>query len=640
MTLLLQNPSPPFALSQDQGILTTRVSVTTETNSGALLMWKSECRGSGRVEPAIRQILPPCQIRCPINEDIQRTNVLLSLLPRDLESALPGIVQIGDTLYEKNPLFTICGYVCGLCELGCNYSSKGGAIRRRLLKRFIADHYRPYLEQKKPFSIQPERGQIAVIGGGPAGLMAAFDLSRRGYRVTLFEAEERLGGALWLIPAYRLPDEILAAAIDSLIRIARIEVRYHSRIGCGELTLESLKTCGFEALFIAKGSPSPRVLSFAGEKLEGQNLCGVMFGHDFLYEVSHGNIGGNYFKGQRVIVIGGGNVAFDVARSARRLGGDTSLVCLECEDKKRRDGIPADDDEIKGAWEEGVHLLYSRGVRKIFGKEGIFGGIETVPCRQVYDDTGFNPSFDLDSPLWIQGEVLIIAVGQGPDRDLLCQEGLLDAAGHLAIDPLTLQSLNLPSVFVGGDMRHIGFMVEAMQDGLVAAESIDRFLRNADLHEGRLREYQPQEIPLRRHYLHEPEICWVPPEKRLHFELFEEGFDIGEAIDEARRCLACGPCVSCKACISVGMLESLPTVEVDAQRCCGCGICVTACTYGSAQLRVSGEKILSTTDPFSCKACGQCVIACPSSARRMVGDPTASRVQRVLTALAEKKGQP
>ncbi len=595
-------------------------------------MWESECRDRSKAEPAIRQILPPCQICCPINENIQRTNVLLSLLPKDLQAAHEGLLQIGDSLYEKNPLFTICGYVCGLCELGCNYSSKGGAIRRRLLKRFIADHYLQHLDQKAPFTIKTDRGPVAVAGGGPAGLMAAFDLSRRGYQVIIFEAEERLGGALWLIPAYRLPPEMLTITIANLVRIAHIEVSYHSRLGCKELTLDTLKDLGFKAVFIAKGSPSPRVLSFAGERLEGQNLCGVMFGHDFLYEISHGNLSSNYFKDNRILVIGGGNVAFDVARSARRLGGSVSLVCLECEEKESRDGIPADEDEIKGAWEEGIHLVYSRGVRKILGTEGTFSGIETVRCRQVYDDQGFNPVFDQDDTLLIDGDILIIAVGQGPDRDLLCQEGLLDGAGRLAADPQTLQSLNRPEVFVGGDMRHIGFMVEAMQDGLVAAESIDRYLRGIDMHEGRQREYQAQEIPLRRHYLHEPDICWIPPEKRLHFELFEEGFEIEEAIDEARRCLACGPCVSCKACVSLGLIETLPSVEVNEQRCCGCGICVTACPYGAAQLRGGAERV-STTDRFKCKACGQCVITCPSAARRMVDDPTATRARKVLNEL-------
>ena len=112
-------------------------------------MWKSEGKGTAHVEAAVKQFLPPCQIRCPINEDIQRTNVLISLLPKDPDLARDGIIQIGDYLYEKNPIFNICGYICGLCELDCNYKTQGGAIRRRLLKRFLSDVYTDYLKDKE-----------------------------------------------------------------------------------------------------------------------------------------------------------------------------------------------------------------------------------------------------------------------------------------------------------------------------------------------------------------------------------------------------------------------------------------------------------------------------------------------------------
>ena len=130
-------------------------------------MWKTISTGWTGVEPAVRQFLPPCQIRCPINEDIQRTNVLISLLPEDPEVATDGIIQIGDYLYEKNPFFPICGYVCGLCELECNYQSKGGAIRRRLLKRFIADTYIYQLDKRDERSIIKNKENVAVVGGGP-----------------------------------------------------------------------------------------------------------------------------------------------------------------------------------------------------------------------------------------------------------------------------------------------------------------------------------------------------------------------------------------------------------------------------------------------------------------------------------------
>jgi NADPH-dependent glutamate synthase beta subunit-like oxidoreductase len=597
-------------------------------------MWTTNSKGPFAVEQAVRQYLPPCQLQCRIHEDIQRTNVLISLLPEDPEQATNGIIQVGNYLYDKNPLFTVCGYVCGLCELECNYHSKGGAIRRRLLKRFIADTYTYYLDKKEEFDIPKHKENVAVVGGGPGGLMCAYDLSKRGYRVTIFEASNRLGGALWLIPRYRLPEKTLTSAIEGLIRIAGIDVKYNASVGEGKLTLEKIRNEGYKAVFVAKGTPTPRTLTYGHEKLDGQDLSGVMYGHTFLYEVSHGYIKPNYFKGRQVIVIGGGNVAFDVARTARRLGGDTTVVCLECEDKGSKDGIPADTEEIRGAWEEGIRIIYSRGVRKIFGEGERVKRIECPKCTSVFDKDGFNPQFDESDSIVLDGDILIVTVGQGPDRALLQRDDLLNERGQLAIDPLTLQSLRKEWVFVGGDLRKIGFMVDAMKDGLVAAESIERYLRELDMREGRKREYEAQDIPMRRVYQSEPEVLWIPPEKRMHFQLFERGFTLTEAIEEAKRCLHCGPCISCKGCLSIGIQETLPTVEVNQDRCSGCGICVSACYYGAVQLKPVENKLRSFTDMFSCKSCGTCVVACPSGARRLVGDPLEGRVQEVYAAMS------
>ena len=157
-------------------------------------MWKTESRGIARAEEAVKQFLPPCQIKCPINEDIQRTNVLISLLPEDPDKAREGIIQISDYLYDKNPFFNICGYICGLCELECNYKNKGGSVRRRLLKRFLSDGYTDYLNQKEEFSVVKDKDNVAVIGGGPGGLMCAYVLSKKGYRVTVFEASNGWAG--------------------------------------------------------------------------------------------------------------------------------------------------------------------------------------------------------------------------------------------------------------------------------------------------------------------------------------------------------------------------------------------------------------------------------------------------------------
>lgn len=596
-------------------------------------MWRTVTTGGAHVEEAVKQLLPPCQIRCPINEDIQRTNVLISLLPRDIDRAKEGIIQIGDYLYEKNPFFNVCGYICGLCELECNYKTKGGSIRRRLLKRFLSDYYTDYLNQKEELKIVKDKENVAIIGGGPGGLMCAYYLAKKGYRPTIFEASSRLGGALWLIPDYRLPDDVLRTTLDNLVRIAGIDVKFNAEVGKGKLTFERLRMQGYKAIFLAKGTPYPRVLTFDGKVVEGQDLSGVLYGHTLLYEISHGNIEPDYFKYRKVIVIGGGNVAFDVARSARRLGGEVTIVCLECEDKSSRDGIPADEEEIRGAWEEGIQIIYSRGVQKIIGEAGRFKKIVSPKCTCVFDEQGFNPKFDLSDTIELSGDVLIITIGQGPDRVVLENEGLLDERGRLAVDPHTLQSLKFPDVFIGGDVRRIGFMVEAMKEGMEAAESIHRYLRGLNMTEGRRRDYEKFDIPLRSRYKPATEVVWIPPEQRMHFQLFERGLTLEEAIEEAKRCATCGPCVSCKACISIGFEKSLYSVEVDEERCSGCGICVYSCNYGSAHLVEREGKIVSATDMFRCKSCGMCVAACPSDARRMVEDATYERIDKVYASL-------
>jgi len=596
-------------------------------------MWKTVATGIAHIEAAVRQCLPPCQIRCPINEDIQRTNVLISLLPTDMRLAKEGIFQIGDYLYDKNPFFNICGYICGICELECNYLKKGGAIKRRLLKRFLGEVYAERLGELEEFKIARGKEKVAVIGGGPGGLMCAYHLSKRGYDVTIVESSDRLGGALWLVPDYRLPKDVLQTTVANLVRVAGIHVRYNSRLGTANLTLEKLREEGYQAAFLATGLPYPRVLTFERQYVEGQDLGGVMYGHTYLYEVSHGNIRPDYFQGKRVIVTGGGNVAFDVARSARRHGAEVTIVALEREDKEHRDGIPADEEEIRGAWEEGIRIIYGRGVRRIVGQNGRFKGINCPACVSVFDETGFNPKFDCSDCIDLEGDVLIITVGQAPDIALLRKEGLLDEQGRLDVDHLTLQSKKKPWVFVGGDVRRVGFMVEAMGEGLVAAESIDRYLRGVDMKEGRRRDYEAYQIPIRKDYKREPEVPWVPPEDRMHFQMFEKSFTLEEALEEAKRCLTCGPCLSCKACVSIGFQKSLNPVEVDVAKCSGCGHCVYACNYYSARLVSSGGKVVSETDMFRCKSCGMCVVACPSQARSMVGDGTAQRIAAVYSSL-------
>jgi len=588
-------------------------------------MWQLRSDTDAKVEIAAKQYLAPCQNKCPINEDIQRTNVLISLLPEDPEKAREGVSQIGDYLHYTNPFFTICGYICGICERECNYKTKGGSIKRRLLKRFLSDTYTPSLKTKAPLNVKKDKERVAVIGGGPGGLMCAWELSKKGYVVTIFDDNQKLGGALRWIPIYRLPQDILDAALDNLVRIGGIEVKKEMKLNGGN-PLDQLRKKGFKAFFVATGTPYPRPLSFGMEKVEWQGLKNVMYGLNVLRDVNIGTIDQDLFKGKNVIVIGGGNVAFDAARTVYRMGGKVTLVCLETWDKNSKDGIPADIEEIEGAHQEGIRIVYSRGVRKIIGEKGTFKKIESPKCMTVFDEKGFNPKFDTRDVIEIEGDMLLITIGQMWDRTLLEKSELFDERGRLAVDQVTLQSMRKEDVFLGGDVRRIGFMVDAMAEGRQAADSIDKYLRGVGLQRWLIR-HESTEAPLRKTFKTEPKPKWTSPEKRCNFDMFEIGFTLEEAIQEARRCLECGPCLSCKACVAAGVQEQLPTVKVDENLCSGCGVCVTACNYNTAHLVdvkeiIEGREVatrrVSYSDPLKCKACGQCVSACPSGARELL----------------------
>ncbi|HOO47159.1 MAG TPA: 4Fe-4S dicluster domain-containing protein, partial [Deltaproteobacteria bacterium] len=270
------------------------------------------------------------------------------------------------------------------------------------------------------------------------------------------------------------------------------------------------------------------------------------------------------------------------------------------------------------------------------GEDGKFTGIESPRCTRVFDGKGrFNPAFDASDMITLNGDVLIITVGQEPDRAFLQNEGLLDENGRLTVDPLTFQSATKDWVFIGGDVRRIGFMVDAMHEGQEAAVSIERYLKGVDVRAGRKKQFEGSAIPQLKdeNFKREPDVEWIPADERLHFQLYERGFTLKEAIEEARRCLCCGPCASCKACISIGMQDEFPTVVVRENLCSGCGICVATCNYDAAQLKEADGHLISTTDIFKCKACGMCVAACPAGARELSGSDMEDKITKVYASL-------
>jgi len=557
--------------------------------------------------------LPPCQVACPLDEDIQRSHVMIAMLPPDARLASKRIIEIGDEIYDKNPLFPVCSYVCGLCEKKCNYKDETGAVRRRMLVRLIAKDYLPYLETKSALP-SPTKDKVAIIGGGPGGLVGAYALSKRGYRVTIMERSKELGGALRWIPRYRLPKTVVDKTINNLLRIAHIETKLGVRIGDGGKTLDDLKNEGYRAIFIATGTPLSRPLTIGRELVSGTDLEGVMFGLDLLFDANEGKLSPQLFQGKRVIVVGGGNVAFDVARTARRLGGDVSLVCLENEDKSSKDGIPADIEEIEGATEEGIKITYSRGVEEVIGENGKFEKIKCPKCTSVFDENGFNPQFDRSDVIYLEGDILLITIGQGPERAFFQQEDLLDDRSRLDFDQLTLMSNRKEGIFIGGDTKRVGFAADAMRDGVIAAESIDRYLKGEDLKAGRVKEYEEAAIPQRMEYKLQPELMWTPVEERLNFEPYEKEFSLEEVLTEAKRCLNCGPCMSCKGCVVLGLQPEIPEIELNEDLCSGCGVCAAICPYEAAKMVKCDSDLMAAIDEIKCKRCGLCVSACPAGA--------------------------
>jgi heterodisulfide reductase subunit A-like polyferredoxin len=292
-------------------------------------------------------------------------------------------------------------------------------------------------------------------------------------------------------------------------------------------------------------------------------------------------------------------------------------MCLECEDKSSKDGIPADIEEIEGATEEGIQIVYSRGVEEIIGEDGKFRKIKCPRCACVYDQMGyigFNPKFDRSDVIYLEGDVLLVTIGQGAERKFFQQEDLLDERGRIDVDPLTLMSNRKKGIFIGGDVRRIGFASEAMKEGMIAAESIDRYLKGEDLKKGREKDYEKAAIPRAAEYKPQPELRWLPAKKRINFKPFEKGFTLEQAVEEGGRCLYCGPCKSCKACVMLELQIEIPEIEVNREICSGCGVCVLLCSYDAIKLEKSGDGAVAVINDLRCKQCGVCAAACPSAA--------------------------
>ena len=463
---------------------------------------------------------PPCRTGCPAGVNMRG---YISLLQEGrIEEAL-------DIITESNPLPAITGRVCSHpCESECARADIDEPVNIRSLERFVGD----YLLGKKA---QPTRklysAKVAIIGSGPSGLTAAYVLNKMGYPVTVFEAMPVLGGMLRMgIPEYRLPLSVLDAQIN-YIRDMGVEFKTDLTVG-KDLTLEDLRNKGYIAAVYAIGAQLCRKLDITGAELNN-----VWWGLDFLRNAK----GKKEFQvSGRVMVIGGGNVAIDAALTVLRLGAkEVQQACLES-----REEMPASEEEIQQAMEEGIAINQSWGLKKILGDKKV-AGVELVRCLAVFDKEGrFNPSFDERVKKIVETDMVILAIGQSPDISLLPQGLKKTGSGNVLVDAVTLET-TLPGVFAGGDLvsGSTSAVIDAIANGKAAAVSIDRYIKGEDLSAGRGQKPRRVKSPPNKGVeLKARQVArrLTIDQRSRKFSEIQASFSEEMALEEAQRCMACG----------------------------------------------------------------------------------------------------
>jgi heterodisulfide reductase subunit A-like polyferredoxin len=474
----------------------------------------------------------PCKATCPAHVSIQG---FIALMQQGKYAEALKLFK------EEHPFPGSCGRVCHHpCESACTRGDADQPLAIQYLHRYLAEldveDGNPYI----PEVAEKRDEKVAIIGSGPAGLTAAYYMARKGYSVTIFEKLPVKGGMMAVgIPEYRLPKAELAKEIDVIEKLG-VEIKTGVEFG-KDVTLESLKNEGFASCFMATGLHGSRGLGIKGEDLDG-----VLKGTNFLRDSAMGKA--DKLSG-KVVVIGGGNVAVDVALSARRLGADdVTMVCLE-----KRDEMPAWDYEIEEALEEGVNIVNSKGPMRFVGDSGKVSEVEFMECTSVFDENGrFNPQYDDCALTMIEADTVIVAIGQMGENEFAGKQGIeLTPPGGLKADPVTLQT-PIDWVFAGGDAFYgPKSVVDAIASGKEAAESMHRFINGENLTDGREKNWdfeKPDIINVPQ--LDRAEPAKIAPEKRegnfneVTLTLAKDLID-----QEAARCLSCGICSECYQCV-------------------------------------------------------------------------------------------
>ena len=503
----------------------------------------------------------PCKTACPAHIAVQGY----------LKKAAQGkYTEALELIKKENPFPAVCGAICNRrCEDACTRGTIDQAIAIDEVKKFIAAQDLKAETRFIPQVVQPSlqgpyTEKVAIIGGGPAGLSCAYYLAEKGYKPTVFEKEKRPGGMLMNgIPSFRLEKDVVDAEID-IMRQMGVDIKTGMEVG-KDITLDQLRADGYKAFYIAIGCQGGR-----GVGVPGEDAAGVETGVDFLRRV---NLDPEATKlcGDTV-VIGGGNVAVDVARAAERCGdGKVSMFCLES-----RDIMPAADDEVEEAEAEGIAVNCGWGPKEIVAENGKVKALVLKKCTRVFDENHrFSPVYDENETLTVNCENVLLSVGQSILwGDLLKGSKVALGRGNGAVaDAVTYQTAE-PDIFVGGDV-YTGpkFAIDAIAAGKEGAVSIHRFVHpNCSMTIGRNRrtfvELDKQNIAVSG-YDTTPRQIPGHKEGADAAKSFRDNrlpFTEEQVRAETARCLGCGASV------------------VDPNKCIGCGVCTTKCAFDAIKL--------------------------------------------------------
>ena len=526
------------------------------------------------LRPKYAEKTPPCMLHCPVGTDIRGWITTIAQAEAYGQTNEQAVELAWRNITGVNPFPAVFGRICPYpCETACNRKDKDGAVAINAIERFVGDSGISHGWKLAKISDEEHGEKIAVIGSGPAGLSCAYQLARRGYPVTVFEAFRRPGGMLrYGIPTYRLPREVLDAEIAKILDLG-VELKCGVVVG-KDIRLEELRR-EFRAIFVGIGAHKGLRLG-----VKGEDAGNVYTGAEFLNRVNSGDAAD---VGGRVVVVGGGDTAIDAARVCRRLGADVTIVY-----RRTRAEMPAIEREVNGALEEGVTIEFLAAPTEVLRSNGTAHGLRCIRMELGEPDASGRPrpvpvagsEFD------IEASTIIAAVSQEPDFGRISE--LREKKQWLQTDEWG--ATREPGIYAGGDELELALAATAINQGRLAAQAIEAHLRGGD-------PVKPLVYPEARNVISDWHMETerhqrqrLPVEQRVMDAEIERGLEESEAIGEAQRCMSCGLCMDCESCWTYcvnNCFVRLPKGEhysIKPELCNGCKKCAEGCPTGYLEL--------------------------------------------------------